>query len=257
MADVNIDGVYQEALSEMAEDMCFNTEAGQCILAELKAVPEQQQASIVQYIAQTDKVRTSFPVSHTCISTQSYSFVELYIKQCLGRRIKVGHNPSTDPAIYQAVKNAQAKHIQALHYVGGFVLHRIKKFKKWDSECLDYIIEWSTPLEDKSITEWMDRVNRGGLTHISQDFLNLITTMDAISTLRLQTVAQNCNLTQIVMEAILQHNDFSGFLDIYNPDLLQTITRCFTQVRCKAYVKKHLAKSVSASLRQSLVGTSK
>lgn len=67
MADVNIDGVYQEALNEMAEDMCFNTEAGQCILAELKAVPEQQQASIVQYIAQTDKVRTSFPVSHTCI----------------------------------------------------------------------------------------------------------------------------------------------------------------------------------------------
>ena len=63
----------------------------------------------------------------------------------------------------------------------------------------DIIVEWVTSgFVDDIVTEWADRVERAGLTRLSQDFFNLIKTMDYIATHCLQSV--NNNLTQYIIK---------------------------------------------------------
>ena len=65
----------------------------------------------------------------------------------------------------------------------------------------DIIVEWVTSgFVDDIVTEWADRVDRAGLTRPSQDFFNLIKTMDYIATHCLQSVNNNLNLTQYIIK---------------------------------------------------------
>ena len=53
---------------------------------------------------------------------------------------------------------------------------------------------------DDIVTEWADRVDRAGLTRPTQDFSKEIKTMDYIATHCLQSVNNNLNLTQYIIQ---------------------------------------------------------
>ena len=111
----------------------------------------------------------------------------------------------------------------------------------------DIIVEWVTSgFVDDIVTEWADRVDRAGLTRHSQNFFNIIKTMDDLATHCLQSV--NNNLTQYIMNSILSHSDFTIHIDTIPNDLLYKISHCFTQIHCKAYLKKFMTSNNSSSL---------
>ena len=151
---------------------------------------------------------------------------------------------------------APKKNYHALYYVSGYILRSVQNAKNTNSQSADFIVEWVTPeFVDGIVTEWADRVDRAGLTRHSQNFFNIIKTMHDLATHCLQSV--NNNLTQYIMNSILSHSDFTIHIDTIPNDLLYKISHCFTQIHCKAYLKKCMTSNNSSSLWQSLVGTTK
>ena len=158
----------------------------------------------------------------------------------------------------EEIKEAQKRTIMLFNFVSGYILRSIKNTKNLNSQSADFIVEWVTlGFVHDIVTEWTDRVDRGGLTRPSQEFLILTKTMGYIATHCLQSVNNNLNLTQYIMNSILSHADFTIHLYIIPNDILYKISHRFTQIHCKAYVKKFMNSNNSASLRQSLVGTTK
>ena len=77
------------------------------------------------------------------------------------------------------------------------------------------MVGWVTPgFVDGIVTEWADRVDRAGLTRHSQNLFNIKKkTMDDIATHCLQSVNNNLNLTQYIMDTILSHSGFAIHID--------------------------------------------
>ena len=247
---VDVSGLFDEMLRVMEEDEAYQESD---ILECIKSISPEQRSLLVTHIVNSSKVRSE-PFSE--LPLHIYAHVELCMRQCLGKRMTAISDQSTSNL--EDIKQAQKNNYHALYFVSGYILRSVQNAKNWDSQSADFIVEWATPgFVDNIVTEWTDRVDRGGLTRPSQDFFNLIKTMDYIATHCLQSVNNNLNLTQYIMNSILSHSDFTIHLDTIPNDLLYKISRCFTQIRCKAYVKKFMNSNNSASLRQSLVGTTK
>ena len=144
---------------------------------------------------------------------------------------------------------------QALYYICGFILRKLKS-DRWDPETLDIINEWGVPGENLP-SQWTELQDRGGLVGVSKEFFDIVQSMYNMTASTLSSIKSNCSLNDLLMESMISQDYFSVLCDKFGFDLLYKSALYFTKVRCKAWVKAKKTSTVSASLRQDMMGKTK
>lgn len=93
----------------------------------------------------------------------AYSYLELYIHQCIGRQAKACNQAPLSCDSSEDIIAAQSRNHPALYFVAGYILHKIKKdfTLKWDVESFEHIGEQFAPLENPSISQWTENISGG------------------------------------------------------------------------------------------------
>lgn len=233
--------------------MLNNTDDGKDILQDVERLSDDSLSSIIVEVAShQDVVRYQLPNSPLPRHTTAH--LMRFISRTLGAKSK-SEGIKTSSEIEKLPRSNQA--LQALYYVCGFLLRKLKS-RKWDAETIDILNEWSVPSEGMPC-QWTDLQGRGGLNHVSEEFFALVTEMDSIATDTLNCVNTNCNVINLLMCNMLEHDVFSAHCEKMNLncELAYQLSMSFVKVRCKAFIKAEVQQTASASLRQNLTGKTK
>ena len=184
---VDVSGLFDEMLRVMEEDEAYQESD---ILECIKWISPEQRSLLVTHIVNSSKVRSE-PFSE--LPLHIYAHIELCMRQCLGKRMTAISDQSTSNL--EDIKQAQKNNYHALYFVTGYILRSVQNAKNTNSQSADFIVEWVTlGFVHDIVTEWTDRVDRGGLTRPSQEFSNLIKRMDYIATHSLPLVKSICDI---------------------------------------------------------------
>ena len=134
---------------------------------------------------------------------------------------------------------------QALAYVGGFFLRKLKAVKSVDTGPL--IDSWLKDDDDHhEFNEWTEQQDRGGLLVINEQFFEFLVLLDSVATECLAQVSANCMLSDILFRGITsnqvvrdcwrQHLDQFEYSAAASDSLLICLISSFCNLRCVAYV---------------------
>lgn len=114
--------LYENAIGRMKSDFLFSTSLGQDILKKCVDTSTSDEIKIVLHIAKSRKIREVPPA--TALLADCYAHIERFIKQAICTDRSKSQQVSVTSTDYTPNK-------QALCYVTGFLLRRVKK-KQWD-----------------------------------------------------------------------------------------------------------------------------
>ena len=235
--------VYDAILTDLNEPIFRHSSTP----SDIQQLSQTDASSLINHIASFKTIHNTDNPSTLC--NVSYFHFEKLAKKHIGRCRQHQH-VSSSATIQQSDDS-----LQAIYYVGGWVLRKLKSMG-WESVTeWDILNEWECNEREGNLPgHWTELVDRGGLIHISQELFVILKTMDSICSVALAKVKNNCNLTALLMDAILEDEPFQASTDHIPFAILYSMCRMFTRVRCRAFVVGKKTNK-SSSLRQNLMGS--
>lgn len=251
---MDVESAYNHALAAMDSDsMLKATPLGNLIILDIKNRPSNYKHAVT-IISQSSNIHRD-SVNDLNINSLYYAHFERFILSYIGSVYKVAASGSV---VASGDEPATPETLAATYYVSGAILRSLRKRVGWSPDTIDLLSQWTLGRPDETLPSlWTTLVDRGGLVHVSKEFFDWVKTMDRVSTRALSFVTSNCNLTEYLMEILLNDDSVSDICQGLNDDLVYTCTRIFSSIRCKAYVRQAKSATSSASLRQNLMGATK
>lgn len=241
-------GIYTAALESMKADPIFLLPTGAQMLVTIQLLSQRELTDIVRHISSHKNIHCS--INPSTLDNHVYFQLEQFVTQALGQL----QDKQTDEVEFPSVCQTDDT-LQGIYYVGGSIACRLKRNPTWDGEDREQINLWSLQSSESEVpSAWTDLVSRGGLCDISADLFEILKLMDSIATTALQSISGDCNLTVNVMESVLSHPQIHSLVTGISVELLHSVAKMFTKVRCKAFVQGRVA-YMSTSLRQNLMGS--
>ena len=245
---MDIETIMKTTNTMINSDPIINkTQAGIKLKEEIERITTNDFSKIVSDVIATKSI-TVIPES-SILSSHTMAHLVRFIRKAMGASTKETSDQQTIDNIISDETN------QALYYICGFILRKLKG-DRWDPETLDVINEWGVPGENLP-SQWTQLQDRGGLVGVSKEFFDIVQSMYKMTASTLSSIKSNCSLNDLLMESMIAQDYFSMLCDKFGFDLLYKSALYFTKVRCKAWVKATKTSTVSASLRQDMMGKTK
>ena len=241
--------IYTQSILSMQSDQLFQTPSGTTLINTIQELTSEEQIEIINFISSNQNVHSIDNPS--TLPNHAYFQLARFITRQLGTLNNVNTAIETDLDISNISQSDDT--LQGIYYVGGSIIRRLQK-GSWEGEDREQITVWSIPAESGVPSAWKELVDRGGLLDISSEFYDILKLMDVIATACLQSVSIDCNLTEKVMGCILRQNQLLDLVTSVSTELLHSVAKMFTKVRCKAFVQGKV-EYASTSLRQNLMGS--
>ena len=267
--------IYNRCVSQMKASTPYTkTVEGQHIITELEQLPtdEQQRLVVAMMTLRHENNKSNMIAKLQSTNVGEDLSLEPLTRQHIVRVLatcNLGDTAtSSDNDTFKLTDNEQL----ALNYVGGALI-RSRRKTEISSEAREVVDSWVGCLDEAQ--NWTAMQSRGGLIFISKAFSDLLNTFEILSGKALNAVDQNCNIRGLVMDCLIDSSTVLGQWENmcefaygeHSFDLLHTLVRKYSSVRCKAYIQSlnrkqdnsnTLAKhKPSASLRQSIAFNTK
>ena len=245
---MDIETIMKTTNTMINSDPIINkTQAGIKLKEEIERITTNDFSKIVSDVIATKSI-TVIPES-SILSSYTMAHLVRFIRKAMGASTK----ETSDQQTVDNIISDETK--QALYYICGFILRKLKS-DRWDPETLDIINEWGVPGENLP-SQWTELQDRGGLVGVSKEFFDIVQSMYKMTASTLSSIKSNCSLNDLLMESMIAQDYFSMLCDKFGFDLLYKSALYFTKARCKASVKATKTSTVSASLRQDMMGKTK
>ena len=259
--------IYSTALGKMNGEHPFTyTTQGRSITQELSMLADDRKCHLTSTFMTLKGLSDSKVVSGMRRLTNSYLLSPAAFQHIVTYILKSDNSsqPKSSPAF---TFDLTAQELEACKYVGGAIVRSLLKQVHNNSDSEEVVKSWTCQAEGE---DWTGLQDRGKLYHVNDQFRDLLVAMDEVSTSVTRDITGNCDLRRTMINSITDsENVVNRFLSIdggldkaLSDDLFYKLIRCFSKVRCNAFIRnrkrKHDAKSTkkkanpSASFRQSL-----
>jgi hypothetical protein len=188
---------------------------------------------VLQEIQQLELNQKDIP--HDMLSPHTMEYYKLYVKKAQLKLSTSQPSPTCQPRI-------SPNELQALYYVGGAVLSSIMK-RKWNADISELLVTWAVDEHGEELkelpVEWTRSQSLGGLKYINATLFNFVKSVYAVSVMVVSNVHSNCNLLELVMNAIIDDQTVLDCWSILDPgcdfsdDLLYIFVKKLCAVMCK------------------------
>lgn len=258
---------YNRVVEKMRGEKLYSYDAGKTVIADLESITDDDKIKLSSTVikmknqSDTDIVQglESITLDHSLTSrTQNHVVQYLLSEQLPGSTVSA--TTKTTAVLTQSEREAS-------DYVGGALIRALFKIRGQGADVLEVICSWTDEVDASS---WTGLQDRGKLIYVTERFSTFLVSLDsASSTVLSASVGQNCNIRQIVMDAILNCIDVAMYWESIDGglereesnELLYRLVRKYSSVRCKAFMLSRKRKldyskgkqaNPSASFRQTL-----